>query len=106
MSLQVINSIQGLPEYVLLPIKIYDDLRSQIDAKLKDDDSEYVPFILEDYIINPAALARMKAQVTQEALAKAMDVSQAYISKLEVQDKITTKTLDKVHKALEKLKKF
>jgi hypothetical protein len=34
-----------------------------------------------------------------------MGVSQAYISKLEVQQKVSAKMLEKVHQALEKLRK-
>jgi len=104
MNVQVINSVKGQPEYVLLPINVYQALRKQIEAKLNES-SEYVPFILEDYVDNPVALARMKANFTQEELAKAMDVSQAYISKLETQSRVTSKTLEKVNIALAKVKK-
>lgn len=106
MNLQIIKSTQGQPEFVLLPIKLYEKLSAKINVEFfLDEDSEYVPFILEDYIDNPVALARMKANVTQKALAKAMAVSQAYISKLEVQEKVTAKTLEKAMSALAKLKK-
>jgi DNA-binding XRE family transcriptional regulator len=104
MSLQIINSTQGFPEYVLLPINIYNDLRLQIDARLDEDDSDYVPFVLENYVKNPAALARIKANVTQGELAEFMDVTQAYVSKIERQKIVTAKTLKKVHQALQKLK--
>ena len=103
MNIQVINSVKGQPEYVLLPIKIYQELHEQIEAKLNEN-SEYVPFLLEDYVDNPVALARMKANVTQEALAKVMGVSQAYISKLETQGRVTAKPMQKVEAALQKLK--
>jgi transcriptional regulator with XRE-family HTH domain len=69
------------------------------------EDSDYVPFVLEDYVDNPVALARMKKNVTQEGLAKVMKVSQAYVSKLESQNKVTAKMLAKVHIALTKSKK-
>ncbi len=104
MNLQVIKSYQGQPEYVLLPVSIYHQLRTEIDAKLNDD-ANYVPFDLEDYLDNPVALSRMKAHITQEDLAKEMDVSQAYISQLEVKEKVTAKTLEKVNAALAKLVK-
>ena len=106
MNLQIIKSAHGEPEFVLLPIKLYEKLADKIKAELsKDEGSEYVPFVLEDYIDNPVALARMKAHVTQEALAQEMGVSQAYISKLEIQSKVTVKTLKKVADALKKIRK-
>jgi ribosome-binding protein aMBF1 (putative translation factor) len=105
MNLQIINSIEGKPEFILLPVKLYEKLPDMIKAAWStDEDSDYVPFVLEDYIGNPVALARLKAHVRQEALAKEMGVSQAYISQLEIKEKVTPKTLEKVHKALEKLK--
>ena len=103
MSVQVINSITGQPEYVLLPIRVYRALKKQIEAKLKEAD-DYVAFELEDYVDNPVALARMKMKVTQEELAKAMEVSQAYVSKLEGQKKVSVKVMEKVNSALTKLK--
>ena len=53
-----------------------------------------------DYIDNPIALARIEAGITQEELAKRMKVTQASVSKLENQDKITPKMLMKVKFAL------
>lgn len=106
MNLQVIKSTQGQPEFVLLPFKVYEKFSDKLKTELSTaEDSEYVPFVLEDYIDNPVALARMKAHITQEALAAAMDVSQAYISKLEIQDKVTPKMLEKAMTALAKIKK-
>ncbi|MSP53369.1 MAG: XRE family transcriptional regulator [Gammaproteobacteria bacterium] len=103
MNLQVIKSTSGAPEFVLLPIFIYEKLSLKLQAELVAQDPDYVPFVLEDYIDNPVALARMKVHVTQEALATAMDVSQAYISKLEAQKKVSAKMLNKVHDALRQL---
>ena len=44
MNLQIINSIEGKAEYVLLPVSIYNVLRSEIKEKLKDVEveSDYV----------------------------------------------------------------
>lgn len=64
--------------------------------------TDYVTFDPADYVDNPIALARIKAGITQEELAKRMKVTQAYISKIEAQDKVTAKMLQKVKKALEK----
>jgi len=102
MSLQVIKSIDGHAEYVLLPIHAYKRLKPQIEKVLKDE--EYEPFLAEDYISNPVALARINAHITQEELASALGVSQAYISKLEAQEKVSLKALKNVKSVI--LKNF
>jgi DNA-binding XRE family transcriptional regulator len=100
MSLNIIKSLDG-EEYVLLPLRVYRALRESIEKKLAEkDDADYVPFELEDYVDNPIALARIKAKLTQEELAQRINVSQAYISKVERQDKVTAKLLERVKKAL------
>ena len=108
MNVQIIKSIEGRDEYALVPIKLYRALQKQIDAKLKKsredlDLDEYIPFSPEDYVENPIALARIKACMTQEELAKVINVSQAYISKIEKQKKVTAKLLHKVKLAIKKL---
>ena len=45
-------------------------------------------------------VARIKANLTQEELARRMNISQAYISKVERQDKVTLRLLERVKKAL------
>lgn len=104
MNLQVIKSVDGKDEYVLLPISVYNALRDQINERLKKTkkSSDYITFDPADYIDNPIALARIKANITQEELAKRMNVSQAYISKIEALDKVTVKILQKVKMALDK----
>ncbi len=101
MNLQKIRSIDGKDEYVLLPIKAYTLLKTQINKALND---EYVPFVLEKHVKNPIALARIKARWSQEKLAKYLNTSQAYISKIESQTKVSNKLMVKVNQAL-KLKK-
>ena len=107
MTLQIIKSIDGNAEYVLLPINVYNSLRVEIENALKKkySNDDYVPFELTDYVDNPIALARINAEMTQEELAKQMSVTQAYISKLEAQNKVTAKVLKKVKKAIEDSKK-
>lgn len=111
MRLQTIKSADGKDEYVLLPVAVYRALKGEIEDKLahrfpkgKAAD-EYVPFVLEDYVDNPVALARMKARLTQQDLAERLGVSQAYISKIERQDKVTPALLDRVAKAIRSRKK-
>jgi ribosome-binding protein aMBF1 (putative translation factor) len=107
MSLQIIKSIEGKAEYVLLPVKVYNSLRTEIEAALKKKYSgdDYVPFEVADYVDNPVALARINAGITQAVLAKRMKVTQAYISKLEAQDKVSAKVLKKIKEALVRSKK-
>jgi len=103
MKLQIIKSISGKDEYVLLPIKIYRSLKREIDKeviKLAKGDVDYVSFEVADYVDNPVALARVKACLTQKELAKRMGVTQAYISKLESQHEVSAKVLEQVNKAL------
>jgi ribosome-binding protein aMBF1 (putative translation factor) len=104
MTLQTIKSIEGKTEYVLLPVGIYNLLRSEIEQALKKkyNNDDYIPFKVENYVDNPVALARINAGITQEELAKRMKVTQAYISKLETQDKVTAKVIKKVKEAIEK----
>ncbi|HSW69423.1 MAG TPA: helix-turn-helix transcriptional regulator [Gammaproteobacteria bacterium] len=103
MTLQIIKSIDGKAEYVLLPFNVYHALRDEIEKALnkKYSSEDYVPFELTDYVDNPVALARINASITQEELAKRMNVTQAYISKLEAQSKVTAKVLKKVKTAIE-----
>lgn len=104
MNLQKIKSINGKDEYVLLPVAVYQALKSEIDNEIAHKrmpaEAEYIPFDIEDYVDNPAALVRMKANLTQRQLAQRMGVSQAYISKIERQDTVTPKLLERVHKAM------
>ena len=102
MSLQVIKSVDGKDEYVLLPINIYNALCDEIKIRMqKISKANDVTFNPADYVDNPIALARIKAGMTQEELAKRMNVTQAYISKLEAQNKVTIKVLKKIKVAIE-----
>jgi len=73
---------------VLLPIAVYHAVHKEIEAQLKKAKSkqDYVLFNPADYVQNPIALARIKLGITQEQLAEKLDVSQAYISKIERQE--------------------
>lgn len=104
MNLQIIKSVEGEDEYVLLPIHVYKALRGEIEKRLKTNKNkmDYVPFDPADYVDNRVALARIRAGITQEELASRMGVTQAYISKIESQDSVTAKMVQKVKVALEK----
>lgn len=101
-KVQVIQSLDGKPEYVLVPYSVYRSLKSKIDAALTNTtpDEEYRPFKLDEYVDNPVALARIKARISQQDLADRMGVTQAYISKIERQDEVTPKVLERVQAAL------
>lgn len=109
MNIQIIKSINGKEEYVLLPINIYKALRDEISKIMKNMNDKFDPdydiFDPADYVDNPIALARIKAGMTQEELASRMSVSQEYISKIENQNKITPKLMLKVKTALNRSKK-
>jgi len=108
LNLQVIKSIAGEPEFVLIPVKVFNALREQIENEVAvleskaEKSTDYVPFVLNDYVDNPVALARIKAGITQKELAKRLQVTQAYISKIENQAKVTPKLVAKVRAALKK----
>ena len=94
--------MDGKVEYILLPVATYHALRHQITEQLKhtQESEDYEVFDPADYIDNPVALARIQAGITQEELAKLMSVTQAYVSKIENQEKITAKMMQKVTKAI------
>lgn len=58
---QRIKFLGGKDEYVLLPVAVYRALRREIEGELsgpkpaRRSDSDYVPFVLEDYVEKPVA---------------------------------------------------
>lgn len=103
-KVQVIHALNGEPEYVLLPYHLYQALQGELEHRLSSrgraQQGDYVSFQVEDYVDNPVALARIKARISQSELARRMGVSQAYISKIERQDKVTAKLMERVTTAL------
>ena len=101
MNIHTIKTLDG-KEFVLLPLSCYKGLKNQIDKYLaqEEDNDEYVPFVLEDYVHNPVALSRINAGVSQKELAKLLKVSQAYISKLESSKKVSAKVMLSVNQAI------
>jgi len=111
MNVQVIKSLDGREEYVLLPMAIYRSLKQKIDEQLatwkalETNEADYVPFDIADYIQNPVRLARVRAGVLQKELARRMKVSQAYISKIERANKVSPKVFGRVKTALEEIRR-
>lgn len=104
MNIQTIKSLDG-QEFVLLPVSCYEGLKEQIDTYMAkknkyENKDEYVPFVLEDYVKNPIALARINAGVTQKELARLLRISQAYVSKLESSRKVSARAMSRVENAL------
>jgi DNA-binding XRE family transcriptional regulator len=97
---QIIKSENGKPEFALIPFAVYHRLKEMIEQAMAAHEGDYIPFRAEEYVSNPVALARIRARTTQQQLAKKMGVSQAYISKIETQSKVTAKLLEKVNAAL------
>lgn len=103
-KVQVIQSLDGKPEYVLVPYSVYRSLKTKIDAALTKStpNDDFQPYHLAEYVDNPAALARIKARLSQKELATRMGVTQAYVSKIERQDTVSAKVLDKVVTAIKR----
>ncbi len=103
-ELQTINSTSGKPEYVLLPMSVYQALHQVIDRELQKlklpEADDYIPYDPSDYVDNPVALARLRAHDRQEELARLLDVTQAYISKVEHQENVTPKLVARVKEVL------
>lgn len=102
MSVQIIKGMDGRDEYVLLPVRVYNALRDQIEEQLSglevepDREEDCNRFNPADFVQNPVALARMQAGVKQVELAKRMKAPQAYISKLEHSDTVSKPALKRV----------
>ncbi|EKE01188.1 MAG: hypothetical protein ACD_21C00196G0005 [uncultured bacterium] len=105
-TLQTIKNTAGNPEYVLLPITVYKNLKENIDRMVIQcvSQKDYVDFDPADFIKNRIALVRMRAGITQDSLAKYLNVSQAYISKIENDEyKVTNQLFEKIDRAIKKI---
>ena len=81
-----------------------DDQPAGLEARAEPEE-DYVDFDPADYVDNPVALARMKAQVKQIDLARYMKVTPSYVSKLEHADQVSDEAWQKVKAALQELRK-
>ncbi len=108
MNLQTIKSIHGQVEYVLLPIDTFNVLRDEIIEQLSQTkfNDDYEVFDVSDYVDNQVARLRIESGITQQQLADLMSVTQAYVSKIENQDNVSTKVLTKVKRAIQSIHKL
>lgn len=85
------------PAFAVIP---YADYMALIGIS-KDDDDEFVPFILNDYIQNPIRVARIQANLSQQELAERLNVTQGYISRIEGRNfKVSDKLMHKIKTVL------
>ena len=112
-GIEAIKQGQGARTTVGLPsdvktIRAKTGLSQSVFAGLEawaDQEEDYVDFDPADYVDNPVALARMKAQVKQIDLARYMKVTPSYVSKLEHADQVSDEAWQKVKAALQELRK-
>jgi ribosome-binding protein aMBF1 (putative translation factor) len=84
------------PAFAVIP---YADYMALIGSA--NDDDEYVPFALNDYIQNPIRIARIEANLSQQDLAERLNVTQGYISRIEGRNfKVTDKLMHKIKTVL------
>jgi ribosome-binding protein aMBF1 (putative translation factor) len=91
----------GKPAFAVIPYDEYLALTVNKAKKPESSEDELVPFVLGDYIKNPIRVARVDIGLTQQELAKRLDVTQGYISKIEGRNFEVSETLMKrVNKVL------
>lgn len=92
---------EGKPAFAVIPYEEYVALTINKAKKPKTKGDEYVPFLLSDYIKNPIRVARVDAGLTQKELAKRLNVTQGYISKIEGRNfEMTPALMNRVTKAI------
>lgn len=109
MGLQIIRNMSGEEEYVLLPITVYQALRPAIDEQLStlniaDPDANEEPqtsAYAEPFIKNPITRMRLRAGLKQKDLAELLEVTQAYVSKVENSDKVSARVIARVRSAMQ-----
>ena len=91
---------EGKPAFAVIPYDEYLALTVNKANKKKSKEDELVPFVLGDYIKNPIRVARVEAGLTQRELAKRLNVTQGYVSKIEGRNfEVTPALLERVSKA-------
>ena len=97
---------KGKPAFAVIPYEEYLALAKNCVQFVRDDDEEYVPFVLSDYINNSVRVARIEAGATQKDLAAGLGVTQGYVSKIEGRNfKVSDKLMKRVKIALAEFNK-
>lgn len=73
---------KGKPSFVVLPYAEYVALAGNKPGHSQND-NEFIPFVLSDYIKNPIRVMRIEAGMNQAQLARRLGVTQGYISRIE-----------------------
>ncbi|HTY99962.1 MAG TPA: helix-turn-helix transcriptional regulator [Rhodocyclaceae bacterium] len=91
----------GKPAFAVIPYAEYVALTVNKAKRPKSKDDELVPFVVSDYISNPIRATRIEAGLTQKELAKRLNVTQGYVSKIEGRNfDVPTMLMDRVVKAI------
>jgi ribosome-binding protein aMBF1 (putative translation factor) len=91
---------KGKPSFVVLPYNDYIALTGDKSGHTQND-SEFVPFVLSDYIKNPIRVMRIEAGLNQAQLARRLRVTQGYISRIEGRNyPVSDKLLKRVSEVL------
>lgn len=91
----------GKPAFVVVPYQDYVALTGE-EFTQKEEDAEFVPFRVGDFIHNPIKAARIEAGISQEDLASRLSVTQGYVSKIERRGhKVTERLIKRVKAVLE-----
>lgn len=102
MDLQTIKCLNGSDEYVLLPVSVYKRLQAAIDDAMENQQVlDAVDPGPAQRTNNPVTLMRIRAGLKQKELADLLDVSQAYISKIERNETVSERVLSRVRAALQ-----
>lgn len=90
------------PAFVVIPYAEYMAMmKNQANTAKEDDDDEYIPFVLSDYIDNPIKIARIEAGLSQQDFASLLGVTQGYVSRIEGHSfKVSDKLLHRVREAI------
>lgn len=91
----------GKPAFAVIPYDDYLALTVNKARKPASSEDELVPFVLGEYIKNPIRAARVDSGLTQQELAKRLNVTQGYISKIEGRNfEVSELLTNRVNKAL------
>ncbi len=96
---------KGKPSFVVLPYTDYVALTGDKSGHTQND-NEFIPFVLSDYIKNPIRVMRIEAGLNQAQLARRLGVTQGYISRVEARNhSVSDKLLKRVNDVLKVARK-